>query len=186
LQIAKAVCRSIPINQHIVKTLLANKQLQLTIQRLAHQLIENHYPFDQTVLVGIQPRGVFLADQIVQHIRSIYPDLQLNYGKLDITFYRDDAHKQLHVPQTTSLPFAVENKQVVLIDDVLYTGRTIRAAMDALVDYGRPDKIELCVLIDRRFNRQVPIQPDYSGRAIDSLVSQKVSIDWSADAVYLN
>ncbi|MFZ9719214.1 MAG: bifunctional pyr operon transcriptional regulator/uracil phosphoribosyltransferase PyrR [Chitinophagaceae bacterium] len=169
-----------------MKTILANKQLALTIQRLAHQLIENHYPFTDTVVVGIQPRGVLLADQVVQHIRSIYPDLQINYGKLDITFYRDDAHRQLHVPQSTSLPFAVENKRVILIDDVLYTGRTIRAAMDALVDYGRPASIELCVLIDRRFNRQVPIQPDYSGRAIDSLVSQKVSIDWSTNTVYLN
>lgn len=169
-----------------MKTILANKQLALTIQRLAHQLIENHYPFTDTVVVGIQPRGVLLADQVVQHIRSIYPDLQINYGKLDITFYRDDAHRQLHVPQSTSLPFAVENKRVILIDDVLYTGRTIRAAMDALVDYGRPASIELCVLIDRRFNRQVPIQPDYSGRAIDSLVSQKVSIDWATNTVYLN
>lgn len=169
-----------------MKTILANKQLALTIQRLAHQLIENHYPFTDTVVVGIQPRGVLLADQVVHHIRSIYPDLQINYGKLDITFYRDDAHRQLHVPQSTSLPFAVENKRVILIDDVLYTGRTIRAAMDALVDYGRPASIELCVLIDRRFNRQVPIQPDYSGRAIDSLVSQKVSIDWSTNTVYLN
>ena len=169
-----------------MQTILANKQLALTIQRLAHQLIENHYPFTDTVVVGIQPRGVLLADQVVQHIRSIYPDLQINYGKLDITFYRDDAHRQLHVPQSTSLPFAVENKRVILIDDVLYTGRTIRAAMDALVDYGRPASIELCVLIDRRFNRQVPIQPDYSGRAIDSLVSQKVSIDWSTNTVYLN
>jgi len=168
-----------------VKTILSNEQLQLTIQRLSHQLIENHYPFTDTVIVGLQPRGIFLADRIVAVIRENYPSLKLHYGKLDITFYRDDVHKELHVANQTTIDFNIENKNVILIDDVLYTGRTIRAAMDALIDFGRPAKVELLVLIDRRFNRQLPIQPDYTGKAIDSILSQKVTVDWVKPEVVL-
>lgn len=169
-----------------MKTILSNEQLQLTIQRLSHQLIENHYPFTDTVIVGLQPRGIFLADKIVAAIQENYPDLKLPYGKLDITFYRDDVHKELHVANQTTIDFNIENKNVILIDDVLYTGRTIRAAMDALVDFGRPAKVELLVLVDRRFNRQLPIQPDYTGKAIDSILSQKVTVDWNKAEVLLH
>lgn len=102
----------------------------------------------------------------------------LHYGKLDITFYRDDIRKELHLPNKTDLHFSIEGKNVVLIDDVLYTGRTIRAAMDALMDFGRPAKVELLVLIDRRYSRQLPVQPDYIGKSIDSIVSQKVKVRW--------
>lgn len=168
-----------------VKTILSNEQLQLTIQRLSHQLIENHHPFNDTVFVGLQPRGIYMADRIVQIIQRIYPDQKLQYGKLDITFYRDDVHKELHVANQTTINFNIENKNVILIDDVLYTGRTIRAAMDALVDFGRPAKVELLVLVDRRFNRQLPIQPDYTGKAIDSILSQKVTVDWEKSEVVL-
>jgi pyrimidine operon attenuation protein/uracil phosphoribosyltransferase len=168
-----------------VKTILSNEQLQLTIQRLSHQLIENHYPFTDTVIVGLQPRGIFLADKIVAAIHENYPDIKLPYGKLDITFYRDDVHKELHVANQTTINFNIESKNVILIDDVLYTGRTIRAAMDALVDFGRPAKVELLVLVDRRFNRQLPIQPDYTGKAIDSILSQKVKVDWEKPEVVL-
>lgn len=168
-----------------MKTILSNEQLQLTIQRLSHQLIENHYPFAETVIVGLQPRGIFLADKIVAAIRENYSDVKLHYGKLDITFYRDDVHKELHIANQTTIDFDIENKNVILIDDVLYTGRTIRAAMDALVDFGRPAKVELLVLIDRRFNRQLPIQPDYTGKAIDSILSQKVTVDWEKPEVVL-
>ncbi|HMO33915.1 MAG TPA: bifunctional pyr operon transcriptional regulator/uracil phosphoribosyltransferase PyrR [Lacibacter sp.] len=168
-----------------MKTILAPDQLRLTIQRLTHQLIENHHPFSDTVFVGLQPRGVALADLIIGQIRDIYPEMAISYGQLDITFYRDDAHKQLLLASQTHLPFAIENKKVVLIDDVLYTGRTIRAAMDALIDFGRPAKVELCVLVDRRFNRQLPIQPDYAGKIIDSILEQKVTVDWSRPEVVL-
>ena len=167
------------------KVILSQAQLQLTIQRLSHQLIENHYPFTDTVIVGLQPRGVLLAEKIVEAIRSAYPELAIRYGKLDITFYRDDVHKELHIANQTTIDFQIENKQVVLIDDVLYTGRTIRAAMDALIDFGRPSKVELCVLADRRFNRQLPIQPDYTGRAIDTIFSQNVTVDWEKGEVLL-
>jgi pyrimidine operon attenuation protein / uracil phosphoribosyltransferase len=101
-----------------------------------------------------------------------------DYGRLDITFYRDDIRKELHVPSQTQIDFSIEGKRVVLIDDVLYTGRTIRAALDALMAFGRPAKVELLVLIDRRYSRELPVQPDYAGRTIDSIVSQKVKVLW--------
>jgi pyrimidine operon attenuation protein/uracil phosphoribosyltransferase len=159
-------------------TILNEYHLNLTLKRLAHQLIENHYPFSDTVFIGLQPRGIQVADHIVKYIRESYPELSLKYGKLDITFYRDDVRKGLHLPTETVLPFSIEGKKIVLIDDVLYTGRTIRAAMDALIDFGRPEKVELVILIDRKYNRQLPIQPDYVGKAIDSIITQKVKVIW--------
>ena len=161
-----------------MKSILTEPQLAITIKRLAHQVLENHINLDNTVLIGIQPRGVYLSDQLVEEIRNQVPSNKIQYGKLDITFYRDDIRKELHVPNQTDIVFSVEGKNVVLIDDVLYTGRTIRAALDALMDLGRPEKVELCVLIDRRFSRQFPIQPDYVGKSIDSIISQKVKVYW--------
>ncbi len=163
-------------------TILDKDQLHLTLQRLSHQLIENHHPFKDTCFIGIQPRGVPVSDYIIKYLSSLYPGMELQYGKLDITFYRDDIRRQLHVPSETHLPFSIENKKVVLIDDVLYTGRTIRAAMDALLDNGRPSKVELCILVDRRYSRQLPIQPDYCGKAIDSFITQKVKVLLDDDA----
>lgn len=133
---------------------------------------------DNTVFIGIQPRGIFLSDKIVDEIKKEVPGTRVPYGKLDITFYRDDIRKEFHIANRTDIPFSIEAKHVILIDDVLYTGRTIRAALDALLDFGRPEKVELCVLIDRRFSRQLPIQPDYIGRSIDAIVSQKVKVFW--------
>lgn len=161
-----------------MKTVLNEQQLAMTIKRLSHQILENHTNLDNTVLIGIQPRGVFVSDQVVTEIRQLVPPDSVLYGKLDITFYRDDIRKSLLVPNHTDIPFSIENKHVVLIDDVLYTGRTIRAALDALLDFGRPDKVELCILIDRRFSRQLPIQADYVGKSIDSIISQKVKVFW--------
>ena len=161
-----------------MKSILSEQQLAITIRRLAHQILENSSDLSNTVLIGLQPRGIYLSDQIVAAIRKEFPETPVAYGKLDITFYRDDIRTELHVANRTEIPFSIEGKKVVLIDDVLYTGRTIRAALDALLDFGRPEKVELCVLIDRRFSRQFPIQPDYVGRAIDSIVSQKVKVFW--------
>ena len=159
-----------------MKTILSHHQLGITIKRLAHQILENHIQLRDTVIIGLQPRGIFLSDKIVEEINKIVDPSLINYGKLDITFYRDDIHKQLHTANKTDIPFTIENKQVVLVDDVLWTGRTIRAAMDALLDFGRPKKVELCVLIDRRFSREYPIQADYVGRAIDTFPNQKVMV----------
>jgi pyrimidine operon attenuation protein/uracil phosphoribosyltransferase len=161
-----------------LKSILTEQQLAITIKRLAHQVLENHVNLENTVLIGIQPRGIYLSDQVVAEIKKELPGITVNYGKLDITFYRDDIRKELHIANHTDIPFSIEGKKVVLIDDVLYTGRTIRAALDALLDFGRPEKVELCVLIDRRFSRQFPIQPDYVGKSIDSIISQKVKVYW--------
>ena len=161
-----------------MKSILSEQQLAITIKRLAHQVMENSVDLANTVLIGLQPRGIYLSDQIVAEIKQAWPSIKVQYGKLDITFYRDDIRKELHVANQTDIPFSIEGKRVVLIDDVLYTGRTIRAALDALLDFGRPEKVELCVLIDRRFSRQFPIQPDYVGKSIDSIISQKVKVYW--------
>lgn len=161
-----------------MKTILTSEQLDITIQRLSHQLLENQQQFDDLVLIGIQPRGVYFSDRIVKEVNKLVAPLRIAYGKLDITFYRDDIRQGLHTLNQTDIDFSIENKKVVLIDDVLYTGRTIRAAMDALLAFGRPAKVELCILIDRRFSRELPIQPDYTGKSIDSIVTQKVKVQW--------
>lgn len=168
-----------------MKPVLSAQNLGITIKRLAHQVLENSDSLENTVLIGLQPRGVFLSDRIVEEIKKELPGQKIQYGKLDITFYRDDIRKELHVANQTDIPFSIEDKRVVLIDDVLYTGRTIRAALDALLDFGRPQKVELCVLIDRRFSRQLPIQPDYAGKSIDSIISQKVKVEWDKMEVVL-
>jgi pyrimidine operon attenuation protein/uracil phosphoribosyltransferase len=167
-----------------LKSILTEQQLAITIKRLAHQVLENHVDLENTVIIGLQPRGIFLSDKIVEEIKKEIT-AKIQYGKLDITFYRDDIRKELHIANRTDIPFSIEGRKVVLIDDVLYTGRTIRAALDALLDFGRPEKVELCVLIDRRFSRQFPIQPDYVGKSIDSIVSQKVKVEWNKNEVVL-
>lgn len=166
-------------------TILNKQQLQITIERLACQIAENYIDSSKLVLIGIQPRGIFLADKIYDALKKVLPVIDLPYGKLDITFYRDDIRSELHQPNKTDILFSLEDKNVVLIDDVLFTGRTIRAAMDALLSFGRPNKVELCVLIDRRYSRQLPIQPDYCGKAIDSVFSQKVKVEWEREEVNL-
>ncbi len=162
-----------------MKTLLNKDQLNITLQRLAHQLVENHLNFKDTAIIGIQPRGIFLSNRITKMVRDITGNQEIEYGKLDITFYRDDVHKNdIQVPSYTDIPFSIQDKNVILIDDVLHTGRTIRSAMDALIDFGRPKKVELMVLIDRRFSRELPVQPDYVGQTVDTILTQKVKVFW--------
>ena len=162
-----------------MKTLLNKDQLNITLQRLAHQLVENHLNFKDTAIIGIQPRGIFLSNRITKMVKDITGNQQIEYGKLDITFYRDDVHKNdIQVPSYTDIPFSIQDKNVILIDDVLHTGRTIRSAMDALIDFGRPKKVELMVLIDRRFSRELPVQPDYAGQTVDTILTQKVKVYW--------
>lgn len=168
-----------------MNTILNKYQLQLTIERLACQVIENYADLSSVALIGLQPRGIFLADKIYEHLKKIKSDHTFLYGKLDITFYRDDIRKELHAPNHTDISFSIEDKNVILIDDVLFTGRTIRAALDAILSYGRPRKVELCVLINRRYSRQLPIQPDYCGKSIDSIISQKVKVEWEKNEVNL-
>lgn len=165
----------------ILKTILTAKQLSITVDRLCHQLIENHLGFEDTVLLGLQPRGVWLSNRIYNSLKTLLPQANIQYGKIDITFYRDDFNKgkALHVPNETAIKFSIENKKVVLIDDVLYTGRSTRAALDAMLDFGRPSSVELLALIDRRFSRELPIQADYVGRTIDAIITENVRVLWT-------
>lgn len=173
------------------RIILDSKKFALTIERLCHQLIENHKDFSKTAIIGIQPRGIHLSKRIRQRLLAINPKLKFDSGVMDITFYRDDFRRRESplTPSSTQLDFSVEGKKVVLIDDVLFTGRTIRAAMDALLDFGRPEQVELLVLIDRRFTRDLPIQGDYIGKTIDSIDSEHVKVEWAeidkADAVWI-
>ncbi len=167
------------------QVLLNSSQLDATLNRLAHQLVENYQSLKDVVFIGIQPRGVKISAMIVEKIRAIHSKQELAYGILDITFYRDDVREEFHKASDTSISFSIEDKTVILIDDVLYTGRTIRAALDALQDFGRPKKVELCVLINRRFSRQLPIQADYCGKSVDSTPAQKVKLEWDSNEVVL-
>ena len=159
------------------RIILDSKQLNLSIERICYQLIENHNDFSKTVLVGLQPRGVFVAQRIHARLEKL-TGKKIQLGWLDITFNRDDhrRHEIPLIPSKTKMDFLVEGKKVIMIDDVLFTGRTIRAGMDALMAFGRPSVIELVVLIDRRFSRQLPIEPNYVGVRIDTIVSEKVEV----------
>ena len=173
------------------KVLLNAKEVNIILHRLACQLIENHNDFTNTALIGIQPRGKFLATRLVKMLREDYKIKNVLVGHLDITFYRDDFRRgeKLLEANTTEIDFIVENKKVVFIDDVLYTGRSIRAALTAIQSFGRPSEIELLTLIDRRFSRHLPIQPTYKGRQVDAINQEKVIVNWKEndgkDAIYL-
>ena len=162
------------------RILLSSKEFSLIINRLCYQLIENHDDFSESVIIGIQPRGVHLSDRLVKRLNKIDPKLNITYGKLDPTFYRDDFRRKDKpiIPSTTDINFLIEDKKVILVDDVFYTGRTVRSALNALQDFGRSEKVELMVLIDRRYSRQLPIQPDYVGRTVDAIASEVVKVEW--------
>ncbi|CAA0194545.1 Bifunctional protein PyrR (Includes: Pyrimidine operon regulatory protein; Uracil phosphoribosyltransferase) [Tenacibaculum maritimum] len=173
------------------KALLNSKEIEIILHRLACQLIENHNDFSNTVLIGLQPRGSFLANRLAKLLETDYNIKNLELGYLDITFYRDDFRRREAPLEATStqINFLIENKNVVLIDDVLFSGRSVRSALTAIQSYGRPNNIELLVLIDRRFSRHLPIQPNYKGRQVDAINQEKVKVDWKEtskeDAVFL-
>lgn len=173
------------------KVLLNATEINIALNRLACQLIEKHDDFSKTVLIGIQPRGVFLAERLKTLLETEYKIKNIKLGYLDITFFRDDfrrGEKPLEANKT-KIDFIVEAKKVVFIDDVLFTGRSIRSALTAVQSFGRPLEIELLTLIDRRFSRHLPIQPDYRGRQVDAINGEKVKVCWKEndgeDAVYL-
>jgi pyrimidine operon attenuation protein/uracil phosphoribosyltransferase len=165
--------------------LLNGNQIQLTIERLSREVIES-INFQNSVIIGVQPRGVLLAEKIHQKIFDLTGQ-SIPFGKIDTTFHRDDFRrgKSLNA-KVTEIDFHIEEKNVLLIDDVLYTGRTIRAAMDALLSFGRPLKVELLVLIDRRFNRELPIQPDFVGNIVDTIEKVDVEVRWAVNATEKN
>jgi pyrimidine operon attenuation protein / uracil phosphoribosyltransferase len=159
-----------------LNSILSEKNSQAVILELAEKICSNHADLKDVVFVGIQQGGVVIGNDIIAAIQNINPAQKIEYGQLDITFYRDDIRKEILTPDTMNIPFAIENKTVVLIDDVLFTGRTIKAALDVLLDYGRPAKVELCVLIDRKEHRQFPIQADYVGVTVKSSKADKVKL----------
>ena len=173
------------------RLILNEKGFELTIERLCHQLIENHGDFSESVLIGLQPRGIFLSERINKGLKKILGKKNILIGNIDVTFSRDDFRRRDSpiIPNSTQMDFIIEDKKVVLIDDVLFTGRTVRAGLDEILAYGRPRDVELMVLIDRRFCRQLPIEPNYVGKSVDSIDEEKVKVEWreieGRDKVYL-
>lgn len=173
------------------KILLYAQEIDVILNRLCCQLIENHLDFENTVLIGIQPRGALLAQRLVRILTEKYQIKNIELGLLDITFFRDDFRRSQKplAANSTHIDFIVENKRVVFIDDVLYTGRSIRAALTAIQSFGRPQEIELLTFIDRRFSRHLPIQPDYCGRQVDAFNNERIVVNWlekdGEDGVYL-
>lgn len=174
----------------IKKQLLSENQVSIILNRLACQLVENHGDFSETVLIGLQPRGINMLNLLEEHLLNQGIE-KISTGHLDITFYRDDFRRR-EAPleaNKTKIDVLLEGKRIVFIDDVLFTGRSVRSALDAIHSFGRPKDIELLVLIDRRFSRELPIQPDYTGKQVDSLTTEKVLVDWDENfeskSVYL-
>jgi pyrimidine operon attenuation protein / uracil phosphoribosyltransferase len=173
------------------RLILSSPLLEIMVSRICQQLIENHQSFEDSVVLGLQPRGVFFAERVVAELQK---NLQkpVFLGKLDATFYRDDFRRRTTPlqPNATEVDFVIEGKKVILIDDVLATGRMVRAAIDAMQAFGRPNKIELLVLIDRQYCREVPIEADYVGMKVNTLDSQRVLVEWQeqgyeADKIWL-
>ena len=162
------------------KIILNSNQLRLTINRLSFEIIENCKSFDNIAIIGMQPRGVSLSQSIHQILQA-NTQQKVKHGYLDTTFFRDDFRRRedIIVPKHTNIDFSLEGIHVILIDDVLFTGRSIRSALDALVSFGRPSSVELLVLIDRRFSREFPIQPKYIGKSVDVIDNEHVVVDLS-------
>jgi pyrimidine operon attenuation protein/uracil phosphoribosyltransferase len=161
------------------REILNTTEINILISRLTRQLIENHNLFEESILIGVQPRGIFVANRLQQKLKEL-SGIEVTTGAIDTTFFRDDFRRKDKplLPSVTNLDFSIENKRIILVDDVLFSGRTIRAAMDALMTFGRPTSIELLVLIDRRFSRNLPIEANYVGKYIDTLSSEKVEVMW--------
>ena len=162
------------------RQILNQEDIAITIERLSQQLIEHHNDFNNTVIVGVQPRGTFLSNRLIAKLKQLLKTTNIESGNLDISFYRDDLRRRDEpiVPQVMDMNFSLEGKKVVLIDDVLFTGRSVRSAIDALMAFGRPKSVELLILIDRKFSRDLPIQPNYVGKTIDAIESEKVIVEW--------
>lgn len=159
-----------------MKVIVQPSEVYSILKQLGDQLLQKHPQFENTVLVGIQQGGAVVSSFLHNIIASTLTSSEVLHGQLDITFYRDDVRNKIVTPDKMNLPFSIEGKTVILVDDVLFTGRTIKAALDALLDYGRPERVELCVLIDRHEHRQFPIQPDYSGKKISTLRTEKIKL----------
>ena len=171
------------MEESTAKILMNQDHINIVIERLCHQLIELHEQFDDTCIIGIQAKGVLLADLIHKRLLFILDTEKIEYGKLDITFYRDDFRTRDRPlkANSTEIDFYLEGKNVILVDDVVFTGRTIQSAMTALNHYGRPERVELLALVDRRFNRHLPIKTDYVGMRVDALDHAYVQVELGKD-----
>jgi pyrimidine operon attenuation protein/uracil phosphoribosyltransferase len=158
------------------QTVLTGVEIDRTLKRMAYEIIEARKEIHTLAMVGIHTRGVYLAQRLGQYLQS-FEGHDIPIGEIDITLYRDDwTQMSAHpVVKTTEIPFSVDDKQIVLVDDVLFTGRTIRSAMDAIIDFGRPARIELAVLIDRG-HRELPIQSNYTGLCVKTERSQMINV----------
>ena len=165
----------------VSQVLMDEALFERVVDRLTHQLLE-HHDFSNSDLVGLQPRGYWLAKIIQKRLQELLPRQSINCGALDTTFHRDDFRRREKPisPSSTHMPFLVEKRHVILVDDVLFTGRTIRAGLDALLAHGRPESVKLLVLVDRRFQRELPIEPQYIGKTIDSIDYQYVQVNKNA------
>ena len=162
------------------KVILNEKRFVLTLERICQQLVERYDDFEDVCIIGMQERGAILSDRIVSMLRA-KGFSNFKYGKLDISFHRDDFRRRSNpiAPSKTEIDFIIEEKDVLLIDDVLYTGRSVHAAMSALQQFGRPNRIELLALVDRRFNRHFPIKTDFVGITVDAIDDAYVKVEWS-------
>jgi len=162
------------------RVILSQERFAFTCERICHQLIEKYDTFEDTCVIGIQDRGAIFSDRVVELLQK-KKIKNFDYGKLDISFHRDDYRKRDRplAPSETSIDFIIEDKKVILIDDVLYTGRSVHAAMSALQQFGRPSRIELLVLVDRRYNRHFPIKADLKGITVDAIDDAYVKVEWS-------
>jgi len=158
------------------KTVMDSDSVNRTISRIVNQILERNNGAWDLAIIGIRTRGVYIAERIVREIEKL-EGIRPPMGILDISFYRDDLMRKTEWPNVkkTEIPFPVEDKKVILVDDVIYTGRTIRAAIDEIMDYGRPSSIQLVALVDRGL-RELPIQPDYVGSKLDTLSSEEVNV----------
>lgn len=158
------------------RNILSSQDFKRIITRISHEIIEKHKGTENLALVGIQTRGDFLAKRLADQIQSI-ENVTIPVGSMDINMYRDDWTKISHQPtvRPSNIPFSVDDMDIILVDDVLFTGRTIRAAMDALMDFGRPSRIELAILVDRG-HRELPIQADYKGIFVDTEHQEKICV----------
>lgn len=160
------------------KLIIGQQLLDIILRRLCQELIENHQDFENTVILGLQPKGIFLAERIKSFLKQYFAkDIQIGY--LDVTFYRDDFRRRDTILKAnqTRISFVTENKNVILTDDVLYTGRSVRAALEGMIAFGRPKKVELLVLINRKYSRDLPIEPNYVGKEVNTLLSQRVLVE---------
>ena len=173
------------MNEH--REILNSTQLDIIIKRLSQELIESHQDFSHSVIVSLQPRGKYLASRLISCLSENFNLTSISSGDLDISFYRDDllTKKSPIIPEKINMDISTENKRVILVDDVLFTARSVRAAMDAIMPFGRPQSIELLVLIDRRFSRHIPIQPNYVGKIVDAIDSERIVVDWKKNNVLI-